>query len=72
MDKITLKYGMVLKDKTGQEFVVWKYWGSDTNPMTYKVALLSIREKDSKVYRDCYYSCDLVSLIEEGGFSIVK
>jgi len=72
METISLKYGMALKNKAGQEFVVWKYWGSDINPMAYKVVLLSIREKDSKVYRDCYYSSDLVILIKQGAFSIVE
>lgn len=64
-----LEYGMTLFDKIHDEMlVVGRYWDTDTDPMGYKVKLFSM---DGSPVRN-FYSCDLVSLIKDGEYVVIK
>lgn len=56
---------MKLKDEWDNIHTVERYWNDDTDPMSYKVYT------NFNGYRDMYYSCDLVDLIEDGKFEVV-
>ena len=51
------------------EFVVEKYWDSDTDPNQYKVKCVPV-DKSGKFGIEKYYSSDLISLIERN--NIIK
>jgi hypothetical protein len=61
-----LHYGMVVKDEYGEEFVVGKYNKSfDIDANSYKVLLTS------ELHKVALYSSDLISLLNEGRYSLI-
>lgn len=59
-------------EKVWTEFIVDKYWDSDTDPMAYKVKCVPV-DKSGRFGNEKFYSSDLILMIESGkSVKIVK